>query len=112
MTARGAGLPAETEASFQDAVLQLAAVRGWLCAHFRPARTNGSWRTPIQGDAGFPDIVLVRPPRTLFIELKSERGRLEPAQERWIFRLQQCPGVEAHVLRPSQWDLVERLLAA
>src|SRR5215813_9770420 len=33
------GLPVESEAGFTAAVLALARVRGWRCAHFRPART-------------------------------------------------------------------------
>jgi hypothetical protein len=30
--------------------------------------------------AGFPDEVLVRPPRLIFAELKSDHGRLKPEQ--------------------------------
>lgn len=112
MTVTAAGLPAPTEVEFQRAVVELAQLRGWLVMHTRPARTNGGWKTPLQGDAGYPDLTLCRPPRVLILELKSGRGRLRPEQERWLLRLKQCPGVEAHVLRPSDWPEVERLLAA
>lgn len=113
MTARSAaGLPAESETSFQTAVLDFAKLRGWMCAHFRPARTNGGWKTPVQGDAGFVDIVFCRPPRIVFAELKSDKGRMEPAQEKWVYRLAQSGGelVDTYVWRPSDWPEVEAAL--
>lgn len=101
---------AETEAGFQAAVIDLARLRGWLVHHCRPARTGAGWATPITGDPGFPDLVLARPPRLIFAELKSTKGRVSRDQERWVMRLDQCDGVEMHVLRPSDWAAVEDLL--
>lgn len=69
-----------SEADLQSAILDLAQLRGWRCLHVRPGRTTAGWRTPIQGDAGWPDLTLCRPPRLLALELKSTRGRVEPAQ--------------------------------
>ena len=68
------------EQSFQEAVLEVAKLAGWRSLHIRPAgRADGSWRTPIGGDGkGWPDLTLVRPPRLLFVELKSESGTLRP----------------------------------
>ena len=58
---------------------------GWRCAHFRPARTVHGWRTAVQGDGkGFPDWVLVHDRGgVVFVELKTSRGKLTPAQEAW-----------------------------
>lgn len=104
--------PTISEADLQSAILDLAQMRGWRCVHFRPARTGAGWRTPIQGDPGWPDLTLCRPPRLVALELKSARGRVEPAQEAWLEALNRC-GVEALVVRPSDWlsGAVEALLA-
>lgn len=99
-----------SERDFQDRVVAEAQIRGWLCAHFRPARTATGWRTAIQGDPGFPDLVLVRPPRVLFVELKSEKGRMSPDQVRWSEGLEACDGVETYLFRPSDSDLISRVL--
>lgn len=44
--------------------------------------------------AGFPDEVLVRPPRLIFAELKSDRGRLSPDQQAWLEDLREIPDAE------------------
>jgi VRR-NUC domain len=87
-------------------VIQVAHLYGWHIAHFRPARTaDGSWRTPLQADgAGFPDLVLVRPPRVIFAELKTEDGKLDPLQQLWIDKLRRTL-VEVFVWRPHQLDV-------
>lgn len=109
-----------TEAQFQQQVIDLARLYGWLVAHFRPARVGDSWRTPVQADgAGFPDLVLVRGDRLIFAELKGERGALSTSQHVWIDRLREVAAaveahtgplrhtIEVHVWRPSDFDLVE-----
>jgi VRR-NUC domain len=60
--------------------------------------------------AGFPDEVLLRPPRLVFAELKSERGRLKPDQEAWLEELRQMPGVEVYVWRPADMDEIAKVL--
>jgi len=55
--------------------------------------------------AGWPDLTLARPPELLFAELKAPRGRLSPAQERWIELLRAC-GQEVHVWRPADFDAI------
>lgn len=78
--------PKMTEAEFQAGVLELAKLSGWFVAHFRPAQTSKGWRTPVAADgAGWPDLVLVHPPRraVLYRELKRDKGKLRPEQERW-----------------------------
>jgi hypothetical protein len=102
----------QTEAQFEQAVIQLARISGWKCAHFRAAQTAKGWRTPVSGDgAGYPDLTLCRPPELLFIELKAERGRASDAQREWLGALEAC-GAEVYVFRPSQWDQIQARLTA
>lgn len=90
-----------SESALQSAVIELAHMEGWLVHHTRPVQIRpGRWATPIQGDAGFPDLVLTHPTRgTIFAELKTTVGRLSEQQKEWIERLQ-ASGLEAHVWRP------------
>jgi hypothetical protein len=99
-----------TEAAFLDSVLALARLRGWRCHHQRPAMTRHGWRSPISGDAGWPDLVAVRPPRVLIAELKIKRGRLTPDQIVWLELLEECPAIESHVWRPVDWAEIESAL--
>lgn len=79
---------------------------GWRYIHHRPARRkSGKWTTPTEGNSakGFPDLVCVRPPRVLWIEVKTDRGRPTPEQTDWIDTLV-ASGQEAYVLHfPRDW---------
>jgi VRR-NUC domain len=100
-----------SEEDWQRLVVDAARYHRWRVFHTRPARTAAGWRTPVSGDgAGFVDLVLVRPPRVLFVELKSQRGRLSALQEAWLADLAECPGVERYVWRPSDWETVMEIL--
>jgi len=108
-----------TEAEFQRQVIQLAALRGWLVHHARPARVRvkgvETYRTPVQGHKGFPDLVLARRGRVLLVELKASKGKLSPEQMFWRQAL--TGGVQPeeysgwHVWRPYDWAEIERVLA-
>jgi len=96
-----------TEAELQAAIIDAAHYAGWVVHHCRAARvgTPGSerWVTPIAGDVGFPDLVLVHPSRgVLWIELKSARGKVSPAQQGWLDVLD-AAGQSAGVWRPVDW---------
>jgi hypothetical protein len=93
-----------TEREFQTVVVGAARVFGWRVAHFRPARTTHGWRTAMSGDVGFPDLVLARDGRLLFVELKAAAGRTSPAQDRWLETLSTVAAVEVFVWRPCDWD--------
>jgi hypothetical protein len=97
--------------AFQSVVVEVARLAGWRVAHFRPARTTQGWRTPVTADgAGWPDLVLVRPPRLIFAELKSERGTVSARQTEWLDVLRLLPKAEVYLWHPSDWDeLVEVL---
>jgi len=100
-----------TEADFMAQVIDLAHLYGWLVQHTRPAWTEKGYRTPIQGDAGFLDLVLAHlgQQRVIFAEAKSQRGRLSPAQQRWIEALKAC-GQEVEVWRPDDINRITWLL--
>lgn len=83
-------------------MVDLARLLGWAVY-----RTWISIRSP----AGFPDLILARPGRPLILaELKSDRGRLTPAQEAWLDLLKQVPGVEVYVWRPADLEAIAAVL--
>jgi hypothetical protein len=103
-----------TEAQFQRTVIEAAQALGWLCYHTHDSRRSA---------AGFPDLVLVRD-RVLFVELKTERGKLSGAQEQWrdaivgaIRRWTTKQGAAYYAApfqwclwRPSNWSTIEEVL--
>jgi hypothetical protein len=100
-----------TEAALYRLVAQLARLRGWRVAHFRPARTARGWRTAVGADgAGFPELVLAKAGRpVLFVELKTDRGRVRPEQRLWAEALR-AAGAEYHLWRPRDWPEICRVL--
>jgi len=84
-----------TEAELQRLVTEAAEMAGWLVFHDNDSRRNV---------AGFPDLVLVKPPRVAFVELKSETGRLRAEQTTWLEALEVCETVSSGVVRPSTAD--------
>lgn len=101
------------ERILQDKVIQIARMNGWMVHHSRAVQqADGRWLTAIQGDAGFVDLVLAHSQRgVLFLELKSEAGRLSPGQKAWQRNL--SPHVEWLLIREDDlpW-LAKRLSAA
>ena len=83
---------AMTEREMQTLVEQAADLGGWLVFHDRDSRGNR---------AGFPDLVLVRPPDALFIELKTTKGRVSASQKAWIESLGRVEYFTAAVVRPG-----------
>lgn len=77
--------PEPTEAEMMRAVVEAARLTGWRIHHTRPGRTMHGWRTPLEGDKGFPDAVMIHPRAGLcwFVEFKARYGRLSADQERW-----------------------------
>lgn len=83
------------------AILDICKYRRCLVHHCRPARmASGNWVTPIQGDAGFADLVIAGEHGVLFRELKSEKGQLAPGQRSWLALLTGA-GADAALWRPS-----------
>ncbi len=99
----------ESEADFQKRVIKFLQEHGYKVCEFRKARrqVDGKdvFRTPFGADGvGFTDLVAVKPPRVLFIEDKSDAGKLSPEQIDWAMLLAKCPSIEMIVLSPAKWD--------
>lgn len=105
-----------TEAELQTHAIHLARYCGWLCHHTRPAITKKGWRTPIQGDKGFPDVVFAHEQHRLiiFAEFKSDKGRTTPEQRHWATAIEAAavdnPFVHYRLWRPSDWPAIEQTL--
>lgn len=89
-----------TEREWQEAVLELAGYYGWR--HYHPFDSRRSV-------AGWPDLVLCRPPELLFVELKTDRGRISHDQVEWLALLSAC-AVETAVWRPRDLEAVHARL--
>ena len=93
------------EKTFQQAVVTLAKLNGWLCYHSYDSRKS---------EPGFPDLVLVHPRgQCLFVELKSETGKITKAQGAWLEALLGIKGrPRTYLWRPADWHsgLIESLL--
>ena len=85
-----------TERELQQCVIELAQLFGYTLIYH-------TWNS-IHSPKGFPDLVLCKLPdsRCIFIELKSEKGKLTSAQTEWLEGLHAC-GQETHVFRPRDW---------
>jgi hypothetical protein len=105
--------PLMNETEFKDLVIGVAKRYGWLIHHDLPAMNRrGAWATHIQGDAGFPDLLLIHPTggKILAIELKSEKGKTSPLQKRWLLAFEQA-GVYSAVWKPSDMEYVLYMLS-
>jgi len=90
-----------TERELTGYVRDVAGLFGWRRYHTWLAKHS---------PAGFPDEVLIRPPRIVFAELKSDRGKVNDAQAAWIADLERIPGVEVYVWRPDDADTIAQVL--
>lgn len=107
-----------TESEFQRQVIDLLRLFNYRVAHFTAAQNQrGQWRTPVSADGkGFPDLVAVRPasrtrsPRVLFVELKTDTGRLSKEQDVWALALVNA-GAEHYVWRPRDWEAISNIVA-
>lgn len=107
MTAVPPAVRKVSERALQTAVIELARTLHYSAFHVgdsrKQVRRGGHLRlVPDPDAAGMLDLILVRE-RVLWVELKAERGRLRPAQQRWIDTLLNA-GQEVHVWKPSHWD--------
>jgi len=102
---------ATSEREFLRRVVEAAQELGWRVHHTRPAHHRGGrWLTPVYGDAGLPDLILLRPPRCIVAELKSEKGRVSAEQQSWLDGFSQVLGIEVYVWRPSDWQAIVGIL--
>lgn len=94
-------LPPESEGHFQTRLVNLAKLLGWR-------RIYHPWSS-IHSASGWPDLVLCKPPRLIFAELKKEKGRVTAAQQGWLEDLTAC-GQEVYCWRPSDYGAIVEIL--
>ncbi len=94
-------LPRITEKQFLAQVVELAQLCRWRCYH--------PWLS-VRSAQGFPDLVMVRLYRILFVELKSERGTVTAAQREWLDDLALTGKVEVMTWKPSDWETLVEVL--
>ena len=84
-----------THPQFQRQIIGLCKLGGWR--YYFTKNSKGSAK-------GFPDLVLVRPPRMIYAELKTTAyPTLTKEQVEWANDIEQVPGVEYYAWFP--WDL-------
>lgn len=88
------------EKDLREQIRDLCKVFGW--------KFYFTWLA-IHSPKGFPDLVLRKPPRLIFAELKRETGKLTSAQEEWQQDLKEC-GQEVYVWRPSDFEKIAEIL--
>jgi VRR-NUC domain len=108
-----------SEDNFRGTVVEAARRSGWSVftipdwmyrAAFRAWKQTGDRWGREWPDRGFPDLVLLRVPRLVFVELKGSGGRLSENQKEWIEGLREC-GQDVRVWWPKDWDEIEELLS-
>jgi hypothetical protein len=101
-----------SETDFQRQIIDLAHLRGWLTHHGRTAlNRRGQWSSPMQGDTGFPDLVLARRWRLVIAEIKSDKGETSLEQREWLWELGSALGPgHAFLWIPREWPNIERIL--
>jgi hypothetical protein len=98
-----------TEAELQTLVVDLAHTYGWRVMHVRPSRVGEERWATATSIPGWPDLTLLGHGRALFVELKSEKGRLRPEQLE-VIALLRAAGLDARVWKPSSWLEIEATL--
>lgn len=83
-----------SESALQQAVIDLARWAGFMYFHDNDPRRNRP---------GWPDLVLLhaRTGRLIFIELKSDKGKVSPEQHVWLRTLDMHH--ETYTWRPIHW---------
>lgn len=87
-------------------LLEAAATGGWLVHHDRRSDLALT-----QGALGFPDLICAHLDRAevVVIECKSEKGRVDELQDRWLIAFLRA-GITSLVVRPSTYDEAVRYL--
>lgn len=104
-----------SERRFQAQVVRLAEMFSWKVWHDnasagrRQCQACGAPVTIPGNPAGLPDLILVRRPRVVWVELKAQRGKLTDDQWAYIEELK-ASRQEAYVWRPSDFKIIERVL--
>ena len=99
---------AMTEDELLTAVTEWLTLRDWVWTHSRR-----SDKALTMGHQGVPDIIAARRGRVVFLELKTEKGRLTEEQWAWmnVLTVRGIGLSQAEIVRPSNLDDILRWLA-
>jgi hypothetical protein len=97
-----------SEKDLQRQVESLLTLLGFLWFHDRSLQ-HATVRT---SKPGFPDICAVHPDNgvLVFIELKSEKGKMRPAQVEWKDALLKSNALYYGPVKPSEFEMLARQL--
>lgn len=95
-----------SEQGFVNNIIDMAQWYQCLVTHFRPARIRKDekdvWRTPLQGNPGFPDLAIARDGWVILAECKRRGGLPTPGQRDWLRAL----GVHGRLWYPGDWPTI------
>ena len=95
------------ESDVQRAIVQALSYAGWLVMHIPNQSTRGRqrWSGLVPGA---PDLVVVRRGRVLFLEVKTEKGKVSEKQSE-VHDLLRLHGMEVRVVRNADdiMDLIQ-----
>lgn len=113
LTARDRLLRTITEKEWSTTVIEIARLNRWLIHHSRPAWVReGRMVTALSGHTGLPDLIMVKAPRLVVVELKTQTGQLTEEQRNWLQAFAEVPGCRAFVWRPADLDTVWKILSS
>jgi Holliday junction resolvase len=93
-----------TEDTWQGQVEDLLTIYGWSAYHDLSGQTSGN------SGRGFPDLVAIRGPELIALELKKMSGRTTREQVAWIKRFNGVETSAAYVVKPNQIAWLEKRL--
>ena len=94
----------KNEKAFQSSLVGDAQKLGWLVYHTYDSRRS---------KAGFPDLCMVKPPRVVFVELKTDAksSQLSASQKEWMTALKKSDTLVADLWRPADYDAAIEFLS-
>ena len=92
--------PHLTEAAYQRRITDYCNLRGLRWHHETDSRRTRP---------GYPDLTVCGPGGVVWLEVKTDTGRIRPEQRDWLNALT-AAGHDALIVRPRHWDDVRSLL--
>ena len=93
------------EKAFQAIVITTARENGWLVYHTYDSQKSAP---------GYPDICMIKDGFIMFVELKTDKGKVTTAQRQWIEQFirhqHHCKNFIIEIWRPHIWDEKKKLL--
>lgn len=91
---------ATPEREFHSSITDLLTMLGWASCHTYPLQTRHGWRTGTTA-TGWPDLVALRGPYVVAIEVKSDTGKPTDDQLVWLARFAALDSGRGWLVDPS-----------